>query len=759
MIQILKDSDTRPWFFLQTAHTTYGMWVMETGHLEHLYYGERITVDSQDPSSCAPLVIQRAFAPGNTCTYDREHPQISMEDVCLEVGTLGKGDIREPFLEVRFADGSVTSDFTFDSYEIITLKEREQCLQDSGLPHSYSEVGTDSAECLQIVLQDVTNHLELQLFYTVFEECDVITRSARLINHSDASVTLNRCLSAQLDLTEDYSMITHFSGAWAREMHREQISLRSGKFVNASYTGTSSNRSNPFMILGHKNTCETFGSCIGCNLIYSGNHYEALEKDSYGKLRFVSGINPQSFSWELTPEAHFDTPEAVLSYSSKGYGRLSRQLHSFIREHIVRGVWKRRPRPVLLNSWEACYFKIDERKLLQLAKAGADVGIELFVMDDGWFSGRNDDTSSLGDWEPDPKKLPGGIASLSKKIKALGVDFGLWVEPEMISENSRLYQEHPDWAMMIPEHPHSEGRNQRLLDLCNPEVQQYVIDSMTKVFSSGDIRYVKWDMNREHTDLHSNYLPEDRQGELEHRYMLAVYELQERLTKEFPNLLLENCSGGGARFDAGMLYYSPQIWCSDDTDAIERLAIQEGTALIYPLSAMGAHVSDCPNHTVGRVTPFKTRGDVALCGTFGYELDITRIPQEDRDAIPGQIAAYHRYNDLVRNGDYYRLASYQENNIYDCYMVVSKDRKEALLTYVQVLNRPNFKSRMIKLAGLAPDKKYKVLYEGADENNNSGSDGENQIQMLYGDTLMSAGLRMPGMWGDFKSTLIHLVAE
>ena len=472
MIQILKDSDTRPWFFLQTAHTTYGMWVMETGHLEHLYYGERITVDSQDPSSCAPLVIQRAFAPGNTCTYDREHPQISMEDVCLEVGTLGKGDIREPFLEVRFADGSVTSDFTFDSYEIITLKEREQCLQDSGLPHSYSEVGTDSAECLQIVLQDVTNHLELQLFYTVFEECDVITRSARLINHSDASVTLNRCLSAQLDLTEDYSMITHFSGAWAREMHREQISLRSGKFVNASYTGTSSNRSNPFMILGHKNTCETFGSCIGCNLIYSGNHYEALEKDSYGKLRFVSGINPQSFSWELTPEAHFDTPEAVLSYSSKGYGRLSRQLHSFIREHIVRGVWKRRPRPVLLNSWEACYFKIDERKLLQLAKAGADVGIELFVMDDGWFFGRNDDTSSLGDWEPDPKKLPGGIASLSKKIKALGMDFGLWVEPEMISENSRLYQEHPDWAMMIPGHPHSEGRNQRLLDLCNPEVQQ-----------------------------------------------------------------------------------------------------------------------------------------------------------------------------------------------------------------------------------------------------------------------------------------------
>ena len=316
MIQIVKD--TRPWFFLQTTHSTYGMRVMETGHLEHLYYGERITVDTQDSAFCAPLVIQRGFAPGNTCTYDKEHPQISMEDVCLEVGTLGRGDIREPFLEVKFTDGSVTSDFTFDSYEVITLKEREQCLQASGLPRSYSEAETASAECLQIILQDVTNHLELQLFYTVFEECDVITRSARLINHSDASVTLERCLSAQLDLTEDYSVITHFSGAWAREMHREQISLRSGKFVNASYTGTSSNRSNPFMILGHKNTCETFGSCIGCNLIYSGNHYEALEKDSYGKLRFVSGINPRSFSWKLTPETHFDTPEAVFSYSSNG---------------------------------------------------------------------------------------------------------------------------------------------------------------------------------------------------------------------------------------------------------------------------------------------------------------------------------------------------------------------------------------------------------------------------------------------------------
>ena len=735
MIQIVKDADTRPWFFLQTAHTTYGMRVMETGHLEHLYYGERITVDSQDPASCAPLVIQRAFAPGNTCTYDREHPQISMEDVCLEVGTLGKGDIREPFLEVRFADGSVTSDFTFDSYKIITLKEREQCLQDSGLPHSYSEVETDSAECLQIVLQDVTNHLELQLFYTVFEECDVITRSARLINHSDASVTLERCLSAQLDLTEDYSVITHFSGAWAREMHREQISLRSGKFVNASYTGTSSNRSNPFMILGHKNTCETFGSCIGCNLIYSGNHYEALEKDSYGKLRFVSGINPQSFSRELTPETHFDTPEAVLSYSSNGYGGLSRQLHSFIREHIVRGVWKRRPRPVLLNSWEACYFKIDERKLLQLAKVGADVGIELFVMDDGWFSGRNDDTSSLGDWEPDPKKLPGGIASLSKKLKALGVDFGLWVEPEMISEDSDLYREHPDWALKIPGRAMNRSRYQLNLDITRKEVREHIMNQIFKVLDACKADYVKWDMNRSVDNVFSAALPKERQGEVYHRYVLAVYEMMESLVQRYPDLLFESCSGGGGRFEAGMLYYSPQIWCSDNTDAIDRLKIQYGTSFGYPISTMGAHVSVCPNHQSGRTTPFETRGIVASAGTFGYELDLMKMSEEDKKIAKEQILKYKEMEHLVQSGDYYRLVNPFENNNHVLWQFVSKDKKETVVCGVRLHSEANPYIYLFYPQGLDADMKYEDTATG---------------KVYTGAALMKAGLPLPLTTGDYQ---------
>ncbi len=768
MIQIVKDKN--PCFFLQTAHSTYGMRVMETRHLEHLYYGERITVDETDPSSCAPLVMQRAFAPGNTCVYDTEHPQISMEDVCLEVGTCGKGDIREPFLEVRFTDGSVTFDFTFASYEVFTLKDRDQRLQASGLPHSYSESENDSAECLQIVLQDVTNHLELQLFYTVYEDCDVITRSACLVNHSDAVVTVERCMSAQLDLTEDYSVITHFSGAWAREMHREQISLSSGKFVNSSYTGTSSNRANPFLSLSAENTCETSGPCIGSNLIYSGNHYEALEKDSYGKLRFVAGINPRSFSWQLAPEETFHAPEAVLSYSVGGFRGLSTQLHSFIREHIVRGVWKRKPRPVLLNSWEACYFKIDEKKLLQLAKAGKEAGIELFVMDDGWFLGRNDDTSSLGDWEPDPKKLPGGIASLSQKLKELGMDFGIWVEPEMISEHSKLYKEHPDWAMKIPGHPHSEGRNQCILDLCNPEVRHYVIEQMTKVFSSGDIRYVKWDMNRIFSDIYAPSLPAEKQGETAHRYVLGLYQIMEELTARFPEILFEGCSAGGNRFDLGILCYFPQIWASDNTDALCRTEIQNNYSYGYPLSVFTAHVSSCPNHQTLRITPLESRFQVASFGVLGYECNLKDLSKKELQEISEQITLYKKWRDVFQFGTFYRGVKNEilgeETLSWTC---VSPDGRRAVGMYFQRLATPNQPHACYKPAGLLPDVKYHFYSRNIKYNLKDFGDlvntvspvhikqgsalqailsrfvnmeGEKEDLTAYGDTLMRAGVAL-----------------
>lgn len=768
MIQIVKD--TRPWFFLQTTHSTYGMRVMETGHLEHLYYGERITVDTQDPSSCAPLVIQRAFAPGNTCIYTKEQPQISMEDVCLEVGTCGKGDIREPFLEVCFTDGSVTSDFTFVSFEVLTLKDRDERMQASGLPHSYSEEESSSAKCLHIILQDATNRLELQLFYTVYEDCDVITRSACLLNRSDTFVTIERCMSAQLDLTEDYSEVTHFSGAWAREMHREQITLSSGKFVNSSYTGTSSNRANPFVILSPENTCETSGSCISCNLIYSGNHYEALEKDSYGKFRFVAGINPRSFSWQLAPGEAFYTPEAVLNFSADGFRGLSGQLHSFIREHIVRGVWKHKPRPVLLNSWEACYFKIDEKKLLQLAKAGKDAGIELFVMDDGWFLGRNNDTSSLGDWEPDPKKLPGGIASLSKKIKELGMDFGIWVEPEMISENSNLYKGHPDWAMKIPGHPHSEGRNQCILDLCNPEVRKYVIEEMTRVFSSGEIRYVKWDMNRNFSDIYSPYLPAAKQGETAHRYVLGLYQIMEELTTRFPKILFEGCSAGGNRFDLGILCYFPQIWASDNTDALCRTGIQNSYSYGYPLSVFTAHVSSCPNHQTLRITPLETRFQVASFGILGYECNLKDLSGSDLNAIREQIAFYKKWRDVFQFGSFYRGA---ENEASDSetlsWTCVSPDGRRAVGLFFRRLTVPNQSHDWYRPVGLLPDVKYhfygrNIKYNLKDFRDlvntvspihiKQGSalqeilsrfvnmDGEKEDLTAYGDTLMRAGIAL-----------------
>lgn len=768
MIQIVKD--TRPWFFLQTTHSTYGMRVMETGHLEHLYYGERITVDTQDPSSCAPLVIQRAFAPGNTCIYTKEQPQISMEDVCLEVGTCGKGDIREPFLEVCFTDGSVTSDFTFVSFEVLTLKDRDERMQASGLPHSYSEEESSSAKCLHIILQDATNRLELQLFYTVYEDCDVITRSACLLNRSDTFVTIERCMSAQLDLTEDYSEVTHFSGAWAREMHREQITLSSGKFVNSSYTGTSSNRANPFVILSPENTCETSGSCISCNLIYSGNHYEALEKDSYGKFRFVAGINPRSFSWQLAPGEAFYTPEAVLNFSADGFRGLSGQLHSFIREHIVRGVWKHKPRPVLLNSWEACYFKIDEKKLLQLAKAGKDAGIELFVMDDGWFLGRNNDTSSLGDWEPDPKKLPGGIASLSKKIKELGMDFGIWVEPEMISENSNLYKGHPDWAMKIPGHPHSEGRNQCILDLCNPEVRKYVIEEMTRVFSSGEIRYVKWDMNRNFSDIYSPYLPAAKQGETAHRYVLGLYQIMEELTTRFPKILFEGCSAGGNRFDLGILCYFPQIWASDNTDALCRTGIQNSYSYGYPLSVFTAHVSSCPNHQTLRITPLETRFQVASFGVLGYECNLKDLSGSDLNAIREQITLYKKWRDVFQFGSFYRGA---ENEASDSetlsWTCVSPDGRRAVGLFFRRLTVPNQSHDWYRPVGLLPDVKYhfygrNIKYNLKDFGDlvntvspihiKQGSalqeilsrfvnmDGEKEDLTAYGDTLMRAGIAL-----------------
>ena len=722
-------------FVLETAHTTYCFRRMETGHLEHLYYGRRLTLP-EHPAECdvAPLVEKHTFAPGNTNLCDGEHPAFSLEDMRLEMSSYGKGDIREPFVEIVHADGSTTSDFHYESYEI-TEKTAET--ENGDLPGAYDERGEAQRLCIR--LRDHSYDLVLELHYDVYAECDAIVRSAVLFNESKEMIRLNRLMSTQIDFDPAEYVFTTFTGAWAREMHRSDTRMEAGKHVNASYTGTSSSRANPFVMIAKTDTTEDTGECYGCNLIYSGNHYEAAEVSGYGKMRLTAGINPQSFSWLLATGENFAAPEAVMAYSCEGYNGMSQCMHAFVREHIVRGAFKHKVRPVLLNSWEAAYFDINERKLLALAKKAKEAGVELFVMDDGWFGERNDDAHSLGDWEVNEKKLPGGLAGLGRKIKALGLDFGIWVEPEMVNVNSHLYQAHPDWTIEIPGKPHAEGRNQRILDLTRTEVQDYIIETMTKVFSSAEISYVKWDMNRSVCDVYSHVAAQNRNGELYHRYVLGVYDLLERFLAACPDLLLEGCSGGGGRYDAGMMYYSPQIWCSDNTDAINRLSIQYGSSFFYPISTVGSHVSVCPNHQTGRVTPFRTRGDVALAGSFGYEMDLNKISEEEKEMVKEQVAAMHEYYELTHEGLYYRLTGLKKQD-FMAWEFVAKDQSRALLTIVKTDAEGNMLPVHTKVCGLAEDKLYRCSLDQ---------------EVRLGRTWNRAGLTLHQVLGEYESIRVE----
>ena len=706
------------YFILNTNQTTYCFRVMETGHLEHLYYGRRLNL--QDGMGVEALVEKQAFVPGNLNCYDEEHKNISLEDIRLEMSSYGKGDIREPLIEVIHEDGSFTSDFLF----------KEACIgkgkaEYDTMPGSYDD--SDEVEHLCVTLWDKEYDLRLELHYYVYEECDVITRSVRLINDSQDTVKLKRLLSMQLDFdTRDY-VFTTFNGAWAREMRRNDIRVTSGKHINSSYTGTSSSRANPFVMLSQMQTTEDYGDCYGFNLIYSGNHYEAVEVNSFGKTRIVTGINPQSFCFVMEPGKVFEAPEAVMTYSWEGFNGMSGQMHRFVREHIVRGEWKDKVRPVLLNSWEESYFDINERKLLNLAKAGKEAGIELFVMDDGWFGERNDDASSLGDWHVNEKKLPGGIKGLCNKIKALGLEFGIWVEPEMVNVKSKLYEAHPDWVLQIPGKPHSEGRNQRILDLTKTEVQEYIIEEMSKVFDSADIAYVKWDMNRTFTDYYSTSLPAERQGEVAHRYVMGLYRCMKELTERFPGILFEGCAAGGNRFDLGILCYFPQIWASDDTDALCRAEIQNNYSYGYPMSVVSAHVSGCPNHQTLRVTPLETRFNTACFGVCGYECNFSDMKKEELDAIRDQIALYKEWREVLQRGTFYRGRSFHDavsgfgnsgfmstggscldngdGNIME-WTCVSPDGKKAVGYLMQKLVTPNTRFQYYKAKGLLPKMQY-----------------------------------------------------
>lgn len=726
----IQYDETAGVFKLDTAHTSYVIALAdEERFIGHAYYGRSI---GDRDVSWLMRIGENPFVPS---VNNRDRSSF-FDAFPMEYPGCNTGDYRESALEIQDVNGHNAVELVYKGHRIFAGKPGLP-----GLPATFG--GKEDCMTLEIDAVDRCLGLEATLRYSIFSDVDVVTRSVSIKNEGKDSVFLTRVMSASVDMDQrDYRMLT-LHGSWARERHMDFREIGCGKQSVGSTRGESSHQEQPFLALVSEKADQEQGEVYGFHLVYSGNFLAQVEKNQFDSLRVQVGIHPKNFRYEVKPGGRFDAPEAVLVYSDRGLGGMSRTLHDLYRNHLIRSPYKDRKRPILINNWEATYFQFDTQKLLSIAREAKKAGIEMLVMDDGWFGCRNDDNTSLGDWSVNEQKLPGGLNYLVEEVNRIGLKFGIWFEPEMVSPDSRLYRAHPDWAIAIAGRTPCRARNQYVLDLTRPEVVEYVYQAVADVLRSANIEYVKWDMNRQLTDLGSVYLGRENQGELSHRYVLAVYELQERLIREFPNLLLENCSGGGARFDPGMLYYSPQIWCSDDTDAIERLAIQEGTALIYPLSAMGAHVSDCPNHTVGRVTPFSTRGNVALAGTFGYELDITKIPEEDRKQIPEQVALYHRYNDLVRQGDYYRIASYRSNHLYDCYMVVAKDKSEALVTYVQVLGRANCHSRLIRLAGLDPERRYQDEETG---------------ESFCGDTLMNAGMLIKSMWGDFQSRLIHLTA-
>ena len=681
-------------FVLDTENTTYAFQVLPSGHAEHLYYGQKIRINSE--AEAIALTEKRVCVAGNAICYSPEYPALGLEDVCLEMSAHGKGDIREPFIEVTHVDGSYTSDFLYEKAEIRAGKTPFDTL-----PGSYEENG--NVEELVLTLKDRQYDLTLELHYFVFEAYNVISRSAKLINTSESPITLERLMSLQLDFSRADWVYTTFHGAWAREMKKHETSVGMCKLVNESYCGCSSNRANPFVMLSRQDTTEDRGECYGFNLIYSGNHYEAVEPSPFGKMRLVTGINPRSFQFHLAPGESFEAPEAVMTYSHLGYNGMSVNMHAFVRNCIVRGSWKNRPRPILLNSWEASYFNINEHKLLNLAKAGKEAGIELFVMDDGWFGTRDNDTQSLGDWQANPKKLPQGVAGLAKKVNDLGLQFGIWVEPEMVNTNSDLYRSHPDWVMEIPGKPHAEGRNQRILDFCNPAVVEYMTEAMANVFSSGNIAYVKWDMNRIFSDYYSQHLPAARQKEVAHRYIMGVYRMLEELNARFPEILFEGCASGGNRFDLGMLCYFPQIWASDDSDAIYRVDAQTGYSYGYPMSTVTAHVSDCPNHQTLRVTPLTTRFHVAAFGVLGYECHLGEMSRADVTEIKDQITLYKQWREVLQYGTFYRGRS--GDNVYE-WTCVSPDRKKAVGLVLQVLATPNTSFETYCPRGLDPDATY-----------------------------------------------------
>lgn len=708
-------------FHLQTKNTSYIMHIFKEKYLLHAYWGKRL---NHIQINNAVIVQNRAFA-ANPDPSDKTY---SLDVLPQEYPGFGNTDYRNPALKITYPDGSKVTDLIYDTYSISTGKPNL-----SGLPSTYVEQD-DEATTLIIRLKDNRTKVVVKLFYTVFEELDTITRSTQIINNGQESIVINRAFSMSLDFTNNNFDMINLHGAWGRERYMERNPLHHGMQSVESSRGASSHQLNPFIVLTDKNTTESQGSAFGVSLVYSGNFICGAEVDQLTNTRVFAGINPSDFSWTLKPDECFQTPESVMVFSNDGLGGMSRIYHKMYRTRLIRGKYRDQARPILINNWEGTYFDFNEEKILNLAKEAAEVGIELLVLDDGWFGKRNDDTTSLGDWIVNKEKLPNGIKGLSEKINEYGLKFGLWFEPEMVSTDSELYRSHPDWCIHSPQRTRPECRHQLTLDLSRKEVCDYIIKAVSTILDEASISYVKWDMNRHMTDFWTEALPRDRQNEFAHRYILGLYYVMETIVTAYPDVLFESCSGGGGRFDPGILYYMPQTWTSDNTDAIDRLKIQYGTSLCYPVISMGSHVSAVPNHQVGRVTPLSTRGNAAMSGNLGYELDLMKLSDEERQEVKEQVARYKEIRELIQFGEMYRLQSPFEGNT-TAWMFLSEDKNYVFAAYFRHSGIPNEPVERIKFYGLDPDSNYQIV----------GTD-----LIFGGDELMEIGLFLY-VFGDYQS--------
>lgn len=738
---VYTDRESRV-FTLQTKNTTYQMKADDKGVFLHTYYGEK--TDNSDKSyliRCA----DRGFSgnPYEVGTFDRSY---SLDMLPQEYSCFGTGDYRISALRVRQADGSRAAELRYAGCE--TRKGKYAI---PGLPAAYG--AQEEADTLEVILKDEACGIEVRLLYGVFEKKDVITRAVRITNRSERPVVLEKAASLCLDWQQgEFDWLT-FYGRHAMERNVQRTGIAHGVQSVGSVRGASSHHYNPFAVLCEKGTDETKGLCYGFSFMYSGEFLIEAEKDQADQTRFVCGIHPDDFDWTLNPGESFDTPEVLMSCSAEGFGGMSRNLHDLIRENVCRGEWKHKRRPILINNWEGTYFDFTGDKLVSIAEEAAKLGVELFVMDDGWFGKRDSDNSGLGDWYPNEEKLGCTLKELGERIEALGMKFGIWFEPECISEDSDLYRAHPDWAVQIPGRKPNLSRNQLILDFSREDVQEYIIERLSAVLDSAPISYVKWDFNRSICDKFSANLSAGRQGEMAHRFVLGLYRVLEELLERYPHLLLEGCSGGGGRFDTGMLYYSPQIWCSDDTDAIERLQIQYGTSFAYPVNTMGAHVSAVPNHQTGRVTPIATRACVAMAGTFGYELDVNKMTDEEKEAVKRQIQIFKEQYDLISYGDYYRLTDVQKSSC-AVWETAAKDGSEALVSAVwqHVQATPAFLN--VKVRGLCEDGMYRVMRTALKEKDAGAQEKEEQV--ISGSSLMHGGLPIPAADGEYAAWQIYL---